>query len=275
MSFDNLCKHLAETYPEQFASWILGQPVSSVRVLKTELGIEPIRADSVTFIQAQQQILHLEFQVKLDSTPPLPLRMLDYWVRLYRLYNAPITQVIILLRPPSEGTEIETAFQVGTTSHQYTVLRLWEQDPSPLLKDLALLPLAPLAAAVDPDALLRQVAEQLSRIEAPQRKELSACVELMAGLRFKKNLIRQLFREDLMRESVIYQDILEQGLQQGLQQGEKALVIRLLTRRLGELSESLRLQIEQLSQPQLEQLEDRFLDFTTTADLYDWLQNNA
>jgi predicted transposase YdaD len=110
MSFDNLCKHLAETYPEQFASWVLGQSVSSVRVLKTELGIEPVRADSVTFIQAQQQILHLEFQVKLDSTPPLPLRMLDYWVRLYRLYGLPVTQVIVLLRPPSEGTYIETAF---------------------------------------------------------------------------------------------------------------------------------------------------------------------
>jgi predicted transposase YdaD len=271
MSFDNLCKHLAETYPDRFASWVLGQPVSSVRVLKTELGIEPVRADSVTFIQAQQQILHLEFQVKLDSTPPLPLRMLDYWVRLYRLYGVPVTQVIVLLRPPGEGTVIETAFQVGTTYHQYSVLKLWEQDPKPLLDDLALLPLAPLAASVDPDGLLRQVAERLSTIEAPQRKELSACIELMAGLRFKKALIRQLFREDLMRESVIYQDILEQGLQKG----EKMLVLRLLTRRLGELPSDVRSQIEQLSQPQLEQLEDRFFDLTTIADLYDWLQTNT
>jgi predicted transposase YdaD len=168
---------------------------------------------------------------------------------------------------------------VGTTYHQYSVLKLWEQDPNPLLNDLALLPLAPLAAAVDPDGLLKQVAQRLSTIEAPQRKELSACIELMAGLRFKKTLIRQLFREDLMRESVIYQDILEQGLQrgleQGLQQGEKMLVLRLLTRRLGDLPETLRSQIEQLSQPQLEQLEDRFFDLTTIADLYDWLQTNT
>jgi predicted transposase YdaD len=89
----------------------------------------------------------------------------------------------------------------------------------------------------------------------------------MAGLRFKKALIRQLFREDLMRESVIYQDILEQGLQQGLQQGEKTLVFRLLTRRLGQLPAAIQSQIDQLSRPQLEPLEDRFLDFTTIADL--------
>jgi predicted transposase YdaD len=197
--------------------------------------------------------------------------MLDYWVRLYRLYDTPVTQVIVLLRPPSEGTVIKTAFQVGATYHQYSVLKLWEQDPTPLLNDVALLPLAPLAAAVDPDGLLRQVATRLSTIEAPQRKELSACIELMAGLRFKKALIRQLFREDLMRESVIYQDILEQGLQQG----EKTLVLRLLTRRLGQLSATIQSQIEQLSRPQLEQLEDQFLDFTTVADLNEWLQNNA
>jgi predicted transposase YdaD len=45
MSFDNLCKLLSEKYPEHFASWVLGTPQSNVKVLKTELSIEPIRAD--------------------------------------------------------------------------------------------------------------------------------------------------------------------------------------------------------------------------------------
>jgi len=34
--------------------------------------------------------------------------------------------------------------------------------------------------------------------------------EILAGLGFVKGIIRQLFREDIMRESVIYQDILQQ-----------------------------------------------------------------
>ena len=83
MAFDNLCKLLAEKYPVRFASWVLGESIPSAEVLKSELSIEPIRADSVTFLQLQGQILHLEFQVKVDSEPPLDLRMLDYWVRLY------------------------------------------------------------------------------------------------------------------------------------------------------------------------------------------------
>lgn len=61
MALDNVCKLLAEKHPERFASWVLGQPVESATVLKSELSIEPIRADSVTFSRFQGQILHLEF----------------------------------------------------------------------------------------------------------------------------------------------------------------------------------------------------------------------
>jgi hypothetical protein len=36
-------------------------------------------------------------------------------------------------------------------------------------------------------------------------------LRVLAGLRFDKNLIRQLLREEIMLESVTYQDILKQG----------------------------------------------------------------
>jgi predicted transposase YdaD len=77
MSYDNLAKSLSEKYPERFASWLLSSPQSNVEVLKTELSIEPIRADSVTFLRTQSSILHIEFQTRLDSDPPLDFRMLD------------------------------------------------------------------------------------------------------------------------------------------------------------------------------------------------------
>lgn len=99
MPFDNLCKYLSEKYPVSFATWLLGESPTTIKVLKTELGIEPIRADYVTFLSTQERILHLEFQVRLATEPPLPLRMLDYWVRLYRRYRLPVTQVVVLLKP--------------------------------------------------------------------------------------------------------------------------------------------------------------------------------
>lgn len=75
MSYDNLCKYLAETYPDRFAAWLLGEAIASpVEVLKTELTIEPIRADSVTFLRTQTRILHVEFQVKVPTDKPMPRR---------------------------------------------------------------------------------------------------------------------------------------------------------------------------------------------------------
>lgn len=49
--YDNLCKILAEKYPFDFARWLLNQEPRKIEILKTELSIEPIRTDSVTFIQ--------------------------------------------------------------------------------------------------------------------------------------------------------------------------------------------------------------------------------
>ncbi len=277
MAFDNLCKLLAEKYPVRFASWVLGQPIEFAEVLKSELHIEPIRADSVIFLRLQGQILHIEFQVKLDSDPPLPLRMLDYWVRLYRLYRLPIRQVVVFLRSPTEGTVIESAFVLGTTRHEYQVLCMWEQDPSIFLEDIALLPFATLAAAQSPEQLLNQVAQRVSTIESTQqRRESSAYAQLLAGLRFNKSLIRQVFREGIMRESVIYQEILQEGEQtgeeRGILKGEQAVIFRLLARRVGEISPELQSQIQLLSLNQLEALSDALLDFSALADLRAWLQ---
>ncbi|NJK54230.1 MAG: Rpn family recombination-promoting nuclease/putative transposase [Leptolyngbyaceae cyanobacterium SU_3_3] len=177
MPFDNLCKLLSEKHPDRFAYWILGDAPPSIQVLKTELSIEPIRADSVTFLHLQGRILHLEFQTTLCSTPPLPLRMLDYWVRLHRLYRLPITQVVVLLLPPTDDTPIATAFALESTRHEYRVIPMWEQDPNLFLNDPALLPLAPLASPTASDPLLQSVAQRVRELEPTQRQEVSSYVQ--------------------------------------------------------------------------------------------------
>ena len=275
MPFDNLCKLLSEKYPDRFASWVLGKPQQSVEVLKTELSIEPIRADSVTFLQLQGRLLHLEFQTKLESNPPFPLRMIDYWVRLYRLYRLPITQIIVLLLPPSEDTVIETAFIVENTRHEYQVLRLWEQEPELFLNDPALLPLATLAATTDSEALLRETAQRVSQLEVERKQEVSTYTQILAGLKFEKALIQKIFREGMMRESVIYQDILEEGREEGRSQGELNLIIRLLTRRFGAVDETVRSRIVTLPLALLEDLGEALLDFAEIEDLINWLQTHA
>ena len=222
MPFDNLCKYLAEKYPKRFASWVMGIPCKSVRVIKTELSNEPIRADSVTWLRVQGCILHLEFQVKFTGTPSMPFRMLDYWVRLYRKYRVPIIQVVIALKKSAAAQRFPDEFHVGDTWHRYQVIRLWEQDPELFLHDPVLLPLAVLARTDSPVNLLEKVAETIKTVDNDtKRRELSARTQILAGLRCSKKLIRRKFEEEIMRESVIYQDILQKGIEKGRKKGRQ------------------------------------------------------
>lgn len=278
MPFDNVCKTLAEQYPVNFVRWLLGAEAGisdPVQVLKTELSLEPIRADAVTFLRLSSRILHLEFQTTPESEPPLPFRMLDYWVRLYRQHRCAITQIVLFLKPTeSEAVQVER-FEAENTLHRYRVIRLWEQDPTPLLADQALLPLAVLARTDSPATLLQQVANQVNRIEdTGQQRNLSAYTQLLAGLRFEKEIIQQVFRGTFMRESVIYQEIYQEGRQEGRQEGERSIILRVLTRRFGTVPPELQAQIQALSLPQLEALGEALLDFATLADLTTWLQTH-
>lgn len=73
-----------------------------------------------------------------------------------------------------------------------------------------------------------------------------------------------------MRESVIYQDIKEQGVQEG----QAILVLRQLKRRIGDIESKDETRIAGLSVEQLEALGDALLDFSSRDDLVTWLANN-
>jgi predicted transposase YdaD len=106
--------------------------------------VEPIRADSVFLLKMGRQILHLEFQTQPQSKPPLPLRMLDYSVRLKRKYRCPVIQVIIFLQPTESELVFTQKDEDETTIHHYRVIRLWDQDPNLFISEPGLYPFAPL-----------------------------------------------------------------------------------------------------------------------------------
>ncbi len=277
MAYDNTLKYLVEQDPETFAQWLLGTASTDVQILKTELSLEPVRADSVIFLQASNQILHLEFQTLPQSSPSLPIRMLDYWVRLYRQYHCEIEQVVIFLKPTTSAAVFIDRFTATKTSHRYRVIRIWEEEPTTLLSVPSLLPLAVLTRTDVPAALLQQVAAQVNIIEPGSlRQTISTCAQLLAGLVFDSEQIHQFFRSTTMKESVIYQEILREGLQEGLQQGLQAevnLIVRQLTRRLGTVPPALQNQIQALSIAQLEDLGEALLDFSGLPALESWLSN--
>lgn len=284
MAYDNTCKYLAEKFPAAFVSWLLPIDESTdVQVLKTELIQEPIRADSLVFLQTNNQILHLEFETRPYSDPPIAFRMLDYYVRLKRQYSCSINQVVIFLQQTASEQVFVSEYTDANTRHGYRVIRLWEQDPALLLSVPGLLPLATLSQTNSPRTLLEQIATQIATIEEPtQQADLLACTQVLAGLRFEKDLIRQLFRKETMRGSVIYQEIREDGLlegrQLGLLEGRKdealSFLTRQLTRRIGAIAPETREQIQTLSVEELEDLGEALLDFSEASDLTNWLNEH-
>jgi predicted transposase YdaD len=133
-----------------------------------------------------------------------------------------------------------------------------------------------------PDAAqtLRQVAAQVEAIpEMRVQSNVAASTGILAGLLLKRDFINQVLRRDIMQQSVIYQEWREEFLQEGEQTGAlkegRSLVLRLLVRRIGEVTPEKRSPIQALSLPQLEALGEALLDFTKPTDLDEWMRSRS
>ncbi|MFP4009859.1 MAG: DUF4351 domain-containing protein [Spirulinaceae cyanobacterium] len=71
-----------------------------------------------------------------------------------------------------------------------------------------------------------------------------------------------------MRESVVYQRILQEGIDR-----EKRFILRLLQRRIGTVSEDLQARLVTLSLEQMEALGEALLEFESEADVVRWLDS--
>ncbi len=277
--YDNVCKFLAESFSNDFAQWLLGEPVSLSQLSPRELSLEPIRADALILLQSSALVLHIEFQTEPQAE--IPFRMADYRLRVYRRYpNKRMHQVVIYLKPTNSELVYQESFSIPGTRHEFQVLRLWEQPEEIFWQSPGLLPLAVLGQTGNRRETLREVAQRIEQIEERrQRSNIAASTAILAGLVLEKEVIERLLRQELMRESVIYQEIRAEakaegraeGKAEGKQEGEASLVLRILKKRIGQIAPDLEQRIQGLSIEELENLGEALLDFTSAADLVNWL----
>ena len=223
--YDNVCKFLAENFSTDFARWLLGEAITLTQLSPSELSIEPIRADTIILLESAEIVLHLEFQTQPD--PDIPFRMLDYRLRVYRRYpHKQMRQVVIYLKPTGSDLVQQNVFAIPGTRHEFEVIRLWERSREELLESPGLLPLAVLGETNDKAGTLGEVARRIeSMTNRRQQNNVAASTAILAGLVLDKEVIKRLLRLEIMQESVIYQDILEQKV---CKQGEASLMVRQL-----------------------------------------------
>lgn len=283
---DDFCKQLVARHPASVGRWVLGRiaednPLgasdsggSTWQLLDRELSTAPLHADSVVLLPEgnTSAILHLEFQTRPDAA--IAERMLDYWIRLHRRFHQPIRQAVIHLKPTRSRLARVEELAIDHTRHRFSSLRLWEQDPAPLL--------------ADPGLLLRQVQQRLQAIADPDQRRLtgSGC-QLLAGLTFPPDVIQRLLAMSILEDSSVYQLIKRKGLEEGRVQGlvegrvegldqgrrQEALDLlgRQLLRRCGPLNTHQDAAIAALPLETLEQLGEALLDFNSAEDFNRWL----
>ena len=217
--FDNICKFIAETFTTDLATWLLGKPVDLTQLSPKELSSEPIRADALILLQSEEVILHLEFQTQPDAS--IPFRMADYRLRVYRRFpQKSMYQVVIYLTETKSPEVYKDRFEIDSLQHEFRVIRLWEQPTAVFLGSSGLLPFAVLSNTNNQATTLQRVADEINKVaDKRMQSNLTASTAVLAGLVLKQEVIQRLLRQDIMRESVIYQLIRTEGKQEGIQQG--------------------------------------------------------
>ncbi len=82
--YDNICKFLAETFPLDFAQWLLGKPIPLTQLSPSELSLEPIRADALILLESEEVVLHVEFQTRPEPDIPFVASMLIVFSRVVK-----------------------------------------------------------------------------------------------------------------------------------------------------------------------------------------------
>ena len=112
---------------------------------------------------------------------------------------------------------------------------------------------------------------QRNQQETPQPSN-QAIIELVTTIityKFEQLTIQEV--EEMLgitlKETRVYQEIKQEA-----EQRERSLILRLLTRRVGELPQEVRSSVENLSLEKLEHLSEALLDFSSMDDLQLWLE---
>jgi predicted transposase YdaD len=279
-------KRLISLAPDTWIKWVTQFPdVIAREILDSEFQWVSRQNDVLlkAFSPEHGEFLVLnELQLRYKNT--MPLRMRAYTGLAEEKFNLPVYPVLINILQPAPSVIVSDRYEtnfLGIQARQdYRVINLWEVDASIVFDQSisTLLPFVPvLQGGGDPEVVQRAV--QLLRLDE-SLSELEPLLGFFASFVLDTELVSQILRWDMavLRESPWYQEIRQEGRQEALQEGEereaKSLILRLLTRRIGELAPEMRSQVQALLLTQLESLGEALLDFAEAGDLERWLREN-
>jgi predicted transposase YdaD len=192
--------------------------------LNVELAGSTMKADLLA--RTPDGIVHVEF-VK-DASPDLDLRMVDYRLRLRRRHRTtPIAQYVLVLRDVAVPARYDDMDR-GQLSCRWTVVRISERDPVPLLASPTTAPLAALARGTPSQraTVLAAAAELITAHADPDRRDvLVGAAATLASIVLPRSIITTALKEAAMpvpvRDTPLGRELYEEGRQDGRQEGRQ------------------------------------------------------
>lgn len=225
-------------------------------------------------------LLHLENQAKAQAD--FPKRMFRYFARLSEKYDLPVYPVVIFSydapQRPEPSRYVVTFPGKTVLKFEYTVIQLNR------------LPWRRFVRQENPVASALMAKMKMSARDRPKVK--AECLRLLASLKldpartkliggFVDSYLKLTAKEMQQYERAIEKftpterketmEITTSWELTGIMQGKETLVARQLRRRLGTVPAALAAHLDTLTPDQLDDLGEALLDFTTPADLEDWL----
>jgi predicted transposase YdaD len=235
--FDAALKALLEASP---ADWprLAGFKPAAVEIIDADVSTVTAATDKVLRLAGPEPtLMHFDFQAGPDAG--LPRRMLGYNALLGQRHGLPVHSVIVLLRPQANLVGIDGLHEqhypgrpAPYLTFRYQVVRVWELAPADLLHGgIGTLALAPIGA-VTPEELpgvMRAVKQRLGQADVEKiAGELWTAIRVLLGLRYEPLLIKQLLRGvHRMKESVTYQEILNEGRVEGRVEEARRILLKM------------------------------------------------
>jgi predicted transposase YdaD len=237
-------------------------------------------------------LIHLEHQAQLDSD--LGRRLLEYWMLDWREYNLPVYPIAVLSYNQT-GQDLHLPLEIRFPNKRvlqfdFDVIDLprMEAHAFTRLKNPAALALAARMkvdqnrrTAMTRDFFLSLAGTAISRED---QALVAGFFSSYQPLTARENLQLQLelgkVESDAVREAVMnltnpFIELGKQrGRQEGIAEGQAELVLKQLSRRLGNLSASRARAVRKLSPPKIEALGEALLEFRSSTDLAQWLRKN-
>jgi len=304
MDHDRLFKELLTTFFVEFLDLFLPDLAAA---LDREAGVVPMDKEVFTDIGLSEThevdvVMRARFRgedayflvhVESQATPQadLPRRMFRYFARLTERYDLPVYPVVIFSydAPRSAAPDLFQVTFPGKNASKETVLRFRYR-----VIQLNRLPWRRFVRQENPVASALMAKMKMSAGDRPRVKV--ECLRLLASLKldpararligvFVDSYLRLSAQELAQYERALSglapaerEDTMElmtswerEGMARGITEGKEALVVRLLRRRLGAVPEGAGARLGLLSADQLDDLGEALLDFSTAADLEQWL----